>query len=63
MYIIYEEYYDIETHFQLVDDKCFTTYEKAEKYLLNGTNSYKQDGNQYELGNTIYYIVRLGIVD
>ena len=30
MYIIYEEYYDIETHFQLVDDKCFTTYEKAE---------------------------------
>lgn len=63
MYIIYEVYYDIEKHWKLVDDVCFTSYDKAEKYLLNGVKNYeKTDNNMYEIGNTTYFIDKINVI-
>ena len=61
MYIIFNEYTDIYDHLQLVDEVCFTTYEKAEEYLLKDAKNYKQEGNKYEISRMIYYIEKLEI--
>lgn len=64
MYIIYEIYYDIEKHWKLVNDICFTTKEKAINYLLNGVKSYKEDKNGiYEIDGTDYFIAKLDVFD
>lgn len=62
MYVIFNEYTDIYDHLQLVDEVCFTTYEKAEEYLLKGTKNYKQEGNKYEISRMIYFIEKLEII-
>lgn len=62
MYVIFNEYTDIYDHLQLVDEVCFTTYEKAEEYLLKDTKNYKQEGNKYEISRMIYYIEKLEII-
>lgn len=63
MYIIFMEYTDIYDHLQLVDEVCFTTYEKAEKYLLQNIENYKQNSNEYEINRITYYIEKLEIID
>lgn len=62
MYVIFNEYTDIYDHLQLVDEVCFTTYEKAEEYLLKDIKNYKQEGNKYEINRMIYYIEKLEII-
>lgn len=62
MYVIFNEYTDIYDHLQLVDEVCFTTYEKAEEYLLKDAKNYKQEGNKYEISRMIYYIEKLEII-
>ena len=56
MYVIFNEYTDIYDHLQLVDEVCFTTYEKAEEYLLKDAKNYKQEGNKNEISRKKYYI-------
>lgn len=63
MYVIFMEYTDIYDHLQLVDEVCFATYEKAEKYLLQNIENYKQNGNEYEINRITYYIEKLEIID
>ena len=62
MYIIFMEYTDIYDHLQLVDEVCFTTYEKAEEYLLKDIKNYKQEGNKYEINRITFYIEKLEII-
>lgn len=62
MYVIFNEYTDIYDHLQLVEEVCFTTYEKAEEYLLKDAKNYKQEGNKYEISRMIYYIEKLEII-
>ena len=62
MYVIFLEYTDIYDHLRLIDEVCFTTYEKAEEYLLQDTKNYKQNGNEYEINRITYYIEKLEII-
>ena len=62
MYVIFLEYTDIYDHLQLVDEVCFTTYEKAEEYLLKDIKNYKQEGNKYEINRITFYIEKLEII-
>lgn len=62
MYVIFLEYTDIYDHLRLIDEVCFTTYEKAEEYLLKDIKNYKQEGNKYEINRITFYIEKLEII-
>lgn len=63
MYVIFLEYTDIYDHLRLIDEVCFTTYEKAEEYLVKDIKNYKQEGNKYEINRITFYIEKLEIID
>lgn len=70
MYVIFNEYTDIYDHLQLVDNICFTTYEKAEEYLLKGVEKWKHGElkNEYIIYNcyvstSTYIIEKLEIIN
>ena len=62
MYVIFLEYTDIYDHLRLIDEVCFTTYEKAEEYLLKDIKNYKQEGNKYEINRITFYIEKLEVI-
>lgn len=70
MYVILVENTDIYNHFELIDNIYFTTYEKAEEYLLKGVEKWKhgKQKNEYIIygcyaGVNTYFIEKLEIIN